>query len=240
MERNPSVAQNSPVTQNVSVAQNPPVAQNSPVTQNPPVAPNPPAALNPPVSQNPPVALNPPVAQNTPVAQNPPETWNLSDITPSNQTPETWNLSDITPSNQTVVPPIFRCIEILSHKQSVRELSASQINKAELIDPNIVIRKYPSYHCINCVPTLAQRLASQSYFGDDVMGRCTVMGCRDSPALPLRELNNLKLKLFLLFPQFWANPLDFEEIWTRCTIAIGQRCKRLACGMATARNTETR
>ena len=114
-------------------------------------------------------------------------------------------------TNQRVIPPTIRCVEITSHKQSVRELSASQINTAELIDPDIVIRKYPSYHCLNRVPTLAQRLASQSYFGDDVLGKCTVMGCRYSPALPLRELNNLKQKLFLLFPQFWANSLDFED-----------------------------
>ena len=107
-------------------------------------------------------------------------------------------------------------------------MSASQINKAVLVNPDVVIQKFSSYQSVNRVPTLAQRLASQSYFGDDVLGRCTVMGCRNSPALPLRELNNLKQKLFLLFPQFWANPVDFEEVWTRCAAAIGQRCKRLA------------
>ena len=98
-------------------------------------------------------------------------------------------------TNQRIILPTIRCVEIIS-QQSVRELSASQINTAELIDPDIVIRKYPSYQCLNCVPTLAERLASQSYFGDDVLGKCTVMGCQHSPALPDRELNNLKQKPF--------------------------------------------
>ena len=114
-------------------------------------------------------------------------------------------------AQETVIPPNISCVDITAHKQSVRELSTSQINKSELVDPDIVIRKFPSYQCISHVPTLAQRLASQLYFGDDVLGKCTVMGCRNFPALPLRELNNLKQKLFLLFLEFWANPLNFEE-----------------------------
>ena len=139
-------------------------------------------------------------------------------------------------SHQTTTPiQTVKCVEIVPHKQSIRELSSAQINRAELIDPDIVIRRYPSYHCISRVLTLAQRLASQSYFGDNMLSKCTVMGCRDSPTLPLRELNNLKQKLFLLFPNFWANPLDFEETWTRCTVSIGQRSKRMARGAVQTR-----
>ena len=121
-----------------------------------------------------------------------------------------------------------KCVEIVQHKQSIRELSSAQINRVELIDPYIVIRRYPSYHSISRVPTLAQRLASHSYFGDNVLSKCTMMGCRDSPALSLRKLNNLKQKLFILFPNLWVNPLDFEDTWMRCKISIGQCCKRMA------------
>ena len=158
--------------------------------------------------------------------------------TPNNHQITTPNSHRITTpiSHQTTTPiQTVKCVEIVPHKQSIRELSSAQINRTELIDPDIVIRRYPSYHCISRVPTLAQRLASQSYFGDNVLSKCTVMGCRDSPALPLRELNNLKQKLFLLFPNFWANPLDFKETWTRCTVSIGQRCKRMARGAVQTR-----
>lgn len=204
----------SPAGQNLSL---PPADHNPSVGQNIPVN----------TSQSSlsslPVGLNPAASQHLQVAENP--SLNHQVTHPA--------LSRQATALGTAIPPNIKCVEITPHKQSVRELSASQINKAELIDPDIVIRKYPSYHCINRVPTLAQRLASQSYFGDDVLSKCTVMGCRDSPALPLRELNQLKQKLFLLFPHFWANPLDFEETWSRCTISIGQRCKRIA-RMATA------
>ena len=198
--------QNASGVQNLPIGQHPSLAQHSFTT-----------AQNPSIGQHLSVGLNTPVDQNPSSDQNPSGDWNPS-------------VDHHNPS--AVIPTHIKCVEITPHKQSVRELSGSQINKAELVDPNIVIRKYPSYQSITCVPTLAQRLASQSYFGDDVLRRCTVMGCRDSPALPLRELNLLKQKIFVLFPQFWANPLDFEEIWTRCSIAIGQRCKRLARGLA--------
>ena len=159
--------------------------------------------------------------------------------TPNNHritTPKSHQTTSI--SHQTTTPiQTVKCVEIVPHKQSIRELLSAQINRAELIDPDIVIRRYPSYHCISRVPTLAQRLTSQSYFGDNVLSKCTVMDCRDSQALPLRELNNLKQKLFLLFPNFWANPLDFEETWTRCTVSIGQHYKRMARGAVQTRWT---
>ena len=53
------------------------------------------------------------------------------------------------------------------------------------------------------------------------------MGFRDYPALPQAELNELKQTIFNLFPQYWANPIEFEATWSTCTEAIGQLCKRL-------------
>lgn len=122
--------------------------------------------------------------------------------------------------------PMPKCIPIKPSRKAVNILSSSQINQAELIDPNTVIKKYSNYRSLSRVSTLAQRLASESYFGDDVLEKCTVMGCRDNPALPLKELNELKQKIFSLFPQFWGNPIQFEDTWTTCANAIGQRCKR--------------
>ena len=51
-------------------------------------------------------------------------------------------------------------------------------------------------------------------------------GARDEPALPLKELNELKLKIFSFLPETWGNPLDFEETWTECTVSIGEECKK--------------
>ena len=175
--------------------------------------------------------LETPSSHQTSISQ---QTTSLSHQVISHQT-ATPVSHQVTPMSHQTTMQSVKCVEIVPHKQSIRELSSAQINRAELIDPDIVIRRYPSYHCISRVPTLAQRLASQSYFGDNMLSKCTVMGYRDSPALPLRELNNLKQKLFLLFPNFWANPLDFEDTWMRCTISIGQRCKRMARGGAAKR-----
>ena len=119
-----------------------------------------------------------------------------------------------------------KCVKIKPSRKAVNILSSSQINQTGLIDPDIIIKRYANYHTLSRISTLAQRLASKSYFGDDVLEKCTVMGCRDHPALPLKELNDLKQKIFSLFPQFWANPIQFEDTWTNCANAIGQRCKR--------------
>lgn len=106
-------------------------------------------------------------------------------------------------------------------------LSSSVIEKGKLKDPDEVITRYKNYNTPSKAPTLATKLASQAYFGEQVMKTCTVFGYREQPALPTGELNDLKQKVFSLFPQFWANPVDFEMTWTACTEAIGQCCKRL-------------
>ena len=49
----------------------------------------------------------------------------------------------------------------------------------------------------NVVGTLAVKLVNESFFGNEVLKRCTVMGCRDYPTLPLKELNELKQVIFL-------------------------------------------
>jgi len=92
-----------------------------------------------------------------------------------------------------------KCVKIKLSRKAVNILSSSQINQAGLIDPDIIIKRYANYHTLSRISTLAQRLVSKSYFGDDVLKKCTVMGCQDHPALPLKELNDLKQKIFSLF-----------------------------------------
>jgi len=90
-------------------------------------------------------------------------------------------------------------------------LSSSKIDTIPLIDPDRIINKYKMYCTESRVSTLAQRLAAKSYFSDNVLARCTVMGCRSYPALPIIEFNDLKQKIFQLFPKYWSEPADFEK-----------------------------
>ena len=71
------------------------------------------------------------------------------------------------------------------------------------------------------------KLARESFFGEDVLAQCTVMGFGKLPALPTEELNELKQTLFSLFPRHWSNPVDFESVWKDCAESLGQLCKRL-------------
>jgi len=46
------------------------------------------------------------------------------------------------------------------------------------------------------------------------------MGCREYPGLPIDELNELKQALFTKFPKFWANPVEYEDVWSCCVDSI--------------------
>ena len=87
---------------------------------------------------------------------------------------------------------------------------------------------YPSLHKENVVGKLAVKLAKESFFGTEVLRRCTFMGCRDYPVLPIKKFNELKQAIFSLFPNYWNHQVEFEtKIWSVCANSIGQLCKRL-------------
>ena len=67
-------------------------------------------------------------------------------------------------------------------------LPSSAINKSRLVDPQQVIEKHPHLMCASKVGRLAVKLAKDSFFGEDIMARCTVAGTRELPALPSEEL----------------------------------------------------
>ena len=71
------------------------------------------------------------------------------------------------------------------------------------------------------------KLAREVYFGTKVMGKCTVSRFRELPGLPTTELGELKRTVFLQFPQFWKNPVEFEPLWSECVDAINQSCKKI-------------
>ena len=106
-------------------------------------------------------------------------------------------------------------------------LPSSAINKKKLVPPETVIENNRSLMCPSKVSTLALKLAKESFFGEEIMARCTVAGSRDRPALPTAEKNQLKALVQSFFPQYWRTPQEFEPIWNGCVNSIGQGCKRL-------------
>ena len=66
--------------------------------------------------------------------------------------------------------------------------TTSSSNNA-LLAASDVIKKYPKLVTLHKAPTLAVKLARQSTFGDNLMARSTVMGCREYGALPTEALN---------------------------------------------------
>ena len=110
-------------------------------------------------------------------------------------------------------------------------LPSSAINKRLLVNPNVIILKYSSYlKHLDKIPTLARKLAEKCFFGADVLKLCTVAGQQhggESMALPLNELNKLKSVIFSLLPQYWSRAIEFEDVWVKCTVSIGQLCKTI-------------
>ena len=140
-----------------------------------------------------------------------------------------------TPQHGSFYPPstersadVPKC-NIIRPKNTVT-LPSTKIDKDRLMTPPQAFTKYHKLILVNKIPTLATKLARDAYFGAEVLRRCTVMGCREQPGLPIQELNELKQAIFSKFPQFWSNAVEFEEIWVHCTDAIGQLCKRLRRG----------
>ena len=70
------------------------------------------------------------------------------------------------------------------------------------------------------------KLARESFFGTEVMKRCTCNGHGDKPGLPKAELLELKETVRHQFPKYTGTH-EFEIVWANCQTAISQSCKRL-------------
>ena len=119
-----------------------------------------------------------------------------------------------------------KCLQIQC-KSTTTALPSSVINKTKLVAASYTIDQFPKLQTESRVSNLAVKLARCSFFGEDVLAQCTLMGFGKYPALPTAELNDLKQTIFSLFPKYWSNPIEFETIWKDCGEAIGQVCKRL-------------
>lgn len=101
------------------------------------------------------------------------------------------------------------------------------INHEKMSDPQDVVDRNSKLLSKNKLPTLAVRLAKESYFGPEIMIRCTIRGIGSHHALPCIELDQLKKFLCsLALPRFVKRNVEFEEVWKLCINAIGQACKQ--------------
>ena len=57
---------------------------------------------------------------------------------------------------------------------------------------------------------LAVRLASEAYFGTELLKKCSVYGFNNREALPRDGVMALKDKLIAVFLQYVASPAEFE------------------------------
>ena len=111
------------------------------------------------------------------------------------------------------VPSVFPATPTLPvQKKSLRtstplRLESAEIKREELAPIDGITQKYFKLLGKDSkIGELACRLATECFFGDSIMVRCTVHGFRDKPALPLKELIELKKVLFKHFPKYWSTP----------------------------------
>ena len=148
----------------------------------------------------------------------------LSSAQPQHTTPQyVPNSQDTTTNSLPKALPI--CL-----KPNATSLPSSEINKEGLQTTDTFFRSHRNLKGESKAGILAVRLAREVYFGTQVMSRCTVSGLRDLPGLPVAELSELKHTVFLQFPQFWQNAVEFEPLWSKCCDAINQSCKKLRQG----------
>ena len=109
-------------------------------------------------------------------------------------------------------------------------LPSSRIDRSKLDTVEKVVQKHHKFRGECKAGTLACKIAKEAIFGTEIMKICTPVGSRDKPGLPTKELAELKKVMYMQFPQFWRNPVEFEPVWKRCLEAVQQGCKRLRLG----------
>ena len=125
-------------------------------------------------------------------------------------------------------PHTPQCLPLQGTSNKVTVLPSEAINKAALLPADDILKKYSKLKGASRAGELAVKLAMEAFFGEQVLTMCTVKGCRNLPALPSAELQQLKQVVFTQVPQFWSNPADFDQdVWASCIVSINQKCKGL-------------
>ena len=118
-------------------------------------------------------------------------------------------------------------LPVATDKSTRKSLSSSAITKDKLQSVAAVLEQHHRLKGEKNAGSLAIKLAKDALFGDEVLKLCTPMGNRSLPALPTKELQQLKAIIYQQFPQYANSPSEFEELWQTCIIAEQQFCKRL-------------
>ena len=106
-------------------------------------------------------------------------------------------------------------------------MSSTEVDRRKLKSVEEVLQSNAHIRFESKISLLTIKLAREAYFGDDVLRRCTPRGWQNMPALPHRDLNELKMTVFQLFPSYWTKSECFEKTWMTAQEALAQACKRL-------------
>ena len=116
---------------------------------------------------------------------------------------------------------ITGCVAVSSNGIQVQvapgePLPFSVIHKEHLSSVETVLIRYANLKGVQKAPTLAQKLARDAIFGDNVMVQCTPYGTGTLYALPVRELQYLKEIMFQQFSQYWNNAVCIGRDGCKC------------------------
>ena len=133
--------------------------------------------------------------------------------------------ASVSPSTSTSKPS-SKLLQTLTQKKESNPLPS--IDRSKLLYPENVVEKYPQFLVRSKLPTLAVKLCKESYFGKEIMLKCTVKGTGQYHALPEATMKDLKIFMTdLCVPRHTATKLEFEVTWKACIESIGQACKTL-------------
>lgn len=132
-------------------------------------------------------------------------------------------LDNFTPTSPPVALPI---------KIKPNELPSSEIDQSSLQSIDAVLSNYQHFITANKPAALARRLACEAVLGIEAMIKCTNGGCSNKygnkyPALPSDMMYIIKQTVLNVFPIYWTNLSEFEEVWKKCSEGIGSTCSLL-------------
>ena len=114
----------------------------------------------------------------------------------------------------------------LTHKLRNTELQVRFPSNLKPIEE--VIAEHKDLLAINAPETLAQYIAKEAVFGDEIMKQCTPSGRKQRKALPQKELMMIKRSIFQHYRMYWNDVQAFEDlVWSKCHISIERACGRI-------------
>ena len=131
------------------------------------------------------------------------------------------------PSQEMLTSTPTRCIPIKASNKN-NHLPSSAIRRSELVNVTTIVQKYQNYCHPSRIAILARKLAEKCYFGPTALKQCTVSGYRGEPALPIKELNDLKHKSLLCCHNFGVILLSLRVSGQPALSPLGSFVKQFA------------